>query len=274
MTTPLLAAHHLTRHYRSARPSLFARPSRFTALEDVSFTLVAGQNLGIVGESGSGKSTLARLILGLEKPDSGHVELFGHDLRQIAPKALRELRPQAQMMFQDPWGSLDPRFSVEQLVGEPLSVLKDLNAGQKIARIAETLGHVGLGQTDMHKYPHEFSGGQRQRIALARALVTRPRLIVADEPVSALDVSIQAQVLNLMQDVQRNFGVTFLLISHDLAVVSHLCPRVIILHKGAIVEEGHPRDLFTHPAHAVTQRLVAALPHLPDLSSSATFGAK
>ncbi|MGN8084372.1 ATP-binding cassette domain-containing protein, partial [Variovorax sp. 22077] len=189
----------------------------------VSFDVQAGQSVGIVGESGSGKSTIARLVMALDTPTSGTVSLEGRNLHALSKEELRVARRDFQMVFQDPYGSLDPRQTVARIVAEPLEALAATTRAEQRERAAETLAAVGLRTTDMDKYPHEFSGGQRQRIAIARALITRPKLIVADEPVSALDVSVQAQVLNLMQDLQQQFGISYLLISHDLAVVNHLC---------------------------------------------------
>jgi peptide/nickel transport system ATP-binding protein len=229
----------------------------------VSFTVQSGRSVGVVGESGSGKSTLARLVMALEAPSAGVVRLQGTDLHALAAAALRRERAKLQMVFQDPYGSLDPRRTVLQTVAEPLAVLHGAGKGEQRERAIEALDAVGLRAADLTKYPHEFSGGQRQRIAIARALITRPRLIVADEPVSALDVSVQAQVLNLMQDLQDRWGVTYLFISHDLAVVDLVCDEVIVLHQGRIVEQGNPDQLFRQPQHPYTQRLLAAVPGLP-----------
>ncbi len=260
MTEPLLVVEDLTRHYCLPRERLLATPPVVQALAGVSFTLQAGRSLGVVGESGSGKSTLARLVMALEAPTSGRVLFEGVDLNRLDAAALRAARAQFQMVFQDPFGSLDPRRTVLQTVAEPLAVLQGAGKAEQRARAADALAAVGLGSDDLDKYPHEFSGGQRQRIAIARALITRPRLIVADEPVSALDVSVQAQVLNLMQDLQQQFGVTYLFISHDLAVVDLICDDVIVLHQGTIVEQGSPARLFSAPEHAYTRRLLAAVP--------------
>jgi len=213
-----------------------------------------------VGESGSGKSTIARLVMALDQPTSGSVKLLGRDLHRLPREELRLARRDVQMVFQDPYGSLDPRQTVERIVAEPLAALAGSSRAEQRERAAESLAAVGLRSTDLHKYPHEFSGGQRQRIAIARALITRPKLIVADEPVSALDVSVQAQVLNLMQDLQQQFGVSYLLISHDLAVVNHLCDEVCVLHRGLVVERGAPAQLFAHAEHPYTQALLAAVP--------------
>jgi peptide/nickel transport system ATP-binding protein len=262
MSTPLLQVEQLTKRYTLPRHSLLSAAPQVQALGGVSFTLQAGKSLGVVGESGSGKSTLARLVMALEAPSSGRVLLGGVDLHQLDAAALRQQRARLQMVFQDPYGSLDPRRTVLQTVAEPLAVLHGATKAEQRERATEALAAVGLGSGDLGKYPHEFSGGQRQRIAIARALITRPQLIVADEPVSALDVSVQAQVLNLMQDLQDQFGVTYLFISHDLAVVDLVCDEVIVLHQGVIVEQGSPDQLFTDPQHPYTRRLLAAVPGL------------
>ncbi|HSN31760.1 MAG TPA: ATP-binding cassette domain-containing protein [Ideonella sp.] len=257
MSAPLLEVEHLSRDFRLPRSRLFEPAPRVHALADVSFTVEAGRSLGVVGESGSGKSTLARLVMALDRPSAGRVRLLGRDLHALAERELLAARRDFQMVFQDPYGSLDPRRRVGRSVAEPLAALRPLDADPR-ARVAEALEAVGLRAADAAKYPHQFSGGQRQRVAIARALVTRPRLIVADEPVSALDVSVQAQVLNLLADLQREFGVTYLFISHDLAVVEHLCDDVIVMHEGRIVERGAPERLFGAPAHPYTRALVAA----------------
>ncbi|MBL8316531.1 MAG: ABC transporter ATP-binding protein [Rubrivivax sp.] len=259
---PLLQVTQLAKTYRLPRQNLLAPAPEVHALAGVNFTLQAGKSLGVVGESGSGKSTLARLVMALEAPSAGQVRLRGVDLHALPPAGLRRARGDFQMVFQDPYGSLDPRRTVLQTVAEPLAVLQGASAAEQRERGAEALDAVGLRAADLGKYPHEFSGGQRQRIAIARALITRPRLIVADEPVSALDVSVQAQVLNLMQDLQDRFGVTYLFISHDLAVVDLVCDEVIVLQHGRIVEQGNPDALFHHPQHPYTQRLLAAVPGL------------
>ena len=262
MSTPLLSVENLGKRYSLPRPSLLSAAPQVQALGGVSFTLHTGRSLGVVGESGSGKSTLARLVMALEAPSSGHVRLDGVDLHALDAAALRRARTQLQMVFQDPFGSLDPRRTVLQTVAEPLAVLHGAGKAEQRERAAESLAAVGLGPGDLAKYPHEFSGGQRQRIAIARALITRPKLIVADEPVSALDVSVQAQVLNLMQDLQDQFGVTYLFISHDLSVVDLVCDEVVVLQAGRIVEQGPPARLFQRPEHPYTQRLLAAVPGL------------
>ncbi|OOG58829.1 ATP-binding cassette domain-containing protein [Polaromonas sp. C04] len=257
---PLLEVRDLVRHYALPREKLFSPPAQVRALNGVSFSVQPGCSLGIVGESGSGKSTIARLVMALDVPTSGSVRLLGRDLQALGRAELRAARRDVQMVFQDPYGSLDPRQSVARIVAEPLEALDETTRTEQRKRAGESLAAVGLRASDMDKYPHEFSGGQRQRIAIARALITRPKLIVADEPVSALDVSVQAQVLNLMQDLQQQFGISYLLISHDLAVVNHLCDEVCVLHRGVIVERGTPQQLFAHAEHPYTQALLAAVP--------------
>ena len=259
----LLMASGLKRAYSRPRTSLWHAPEPLQALRGVSFELQAGQSLGVVGESGSGKSTLARLVMALDKPTAGSVELQGRNLHQLSDKELRAARRDFQMVFQDPYGSLDPRMTVERILAEPLVTLSEtLSRDEQRQRVQTVLQQVGLRAQDADKYPHEFSGGQRQRIAIARALMTRPRLIVADEPVSALDVSVQAQVLNLMRDLQQELGLSYLFISHDLAVVQHVCDQVIVLYQGEIVERGTPQKLFSAPEHPYTQSLVRASPRI------------
>ena len=259
-TAPLLVVEDLAKRYRLPREHLLAPAPEVQALAGVSFTLQRGRSLGVVGESGSGKSTLARLVMALEAPSRGRVLLDGVDLHGLAPAEMRRTRAKLQMVFQDPYGSLDPRRTVLQTVAEPLAVLHGAGRAEQRERAGEALDAVGLRAADLARYPHEFSGGQRQRIAIARALITRPELIVADEPVSALDVSVQAQVLNLMQDLQDRLGVTYLFISHDLAVVDLVCDELIVMHQGVIVEHGTPERLFADPQHPYTQRLLAAVP--------------
>ena len=259
---PLLQVTDLVREYTLPREHLFRPPGKVHALNGVNFSIAAGRSLGIVGESGSGKSTLARLVMALDAPTSGTVELLGRNLHQLPAEQLRQARRDFQMVFQDPYGSLDPRQTVERIVTEPLQAQGQTTRAEQREQAAQVLSQVGLRTNDLGKYPHEFSGGQRQRIAIARALITRPRLIVADEPVSALDVSVQAQVLNLMQDLQQQFGITYMLISHDLAVVNHLCDEVVVLYQGRIVERGSPAELFRNAQHPYTQTLVGAVPQV------------
>jgi ABC-type glutathione transport system ATPase component len=259
MNDVLLQVRDLAKTYRLPRESLRTPAPEVHALRGVSFDLHAGRSFGIVGESGSGKSTLARLVMALEPPTAGSVTLLGRVLHGLAPAELRAARKDFQMVFQDPFGSLDPRQRIARIVAEPLPPLP---AAERRERIAEALDTVGLRSADALKYPHEFSGGQRQRIAIARALITRPKLIVADEPVSALDVSVQAQVLNLLQDLQQRFGLSYLFISHDLAVVDHLCDEVAVMYEGRIVEQASPEALFQRAEHPYTRALVASVPQL------------
>ena len=265
----LLDVQHLSQQYALPKPSLFAKAGHIQALNDVSFQLAAGKSMGIVGESGSGKSTLARLVMALEKPTQGKVMFKGQDLNALPQDALRRARSDFQMVFQDPYGSLDPRQKVLRIVSEPLSSTLNNPSGQALNaqalspqdlkdRAAQALTEVGLRASDLDKYPHEFSGGQRQRIAIARALITRPSLIVADEPVSALDVSVQAQVLNLMMDLQERYGLSYLFVSHDLAVVNLMCDDVLVLQHGQLVEAGSADDIFLRPQHPYTQELLSA----------------
>ena len=258
----LLELRDVHKHYRLPRETLLAPARQTRAVDGVSLTVHAGKSLGIVGESGSGKSTLGRLAMALERPSAGQVLLNGVDLNALPPARLRAARAQFQMVFQDPYGSLDPRHTVARIVGEPLEADRTASRAERRERASAMLDAVGLRAADGTKYPHEFSGGQRQRIAIARALVTHPSLIVADEPVSALDVSVQAQVLNLMLDLQQQFGVTYLFISHDLAVVDHVCAEVAVMHRGKIVEQGSPGKLFNAAEHPYTRRLIEAMPRI------------
>ena len=261
--TPLVEVRDLHKDYLLPRDSLLAPPRRVRALRGVSFDLRAGCSLGVVGESGCGKSTLARAVMGLEAPTRGCVRVLGADVATVDDPRRRHLRRNFQMVFQDPFGSLDPRHKVARIVAEPLA-LERIGREEGRERVIDVLEAVGLKASDTDKYPHEFSGGQRQRIAIARALVTRPALIVADEPVSALDVSVQAQVLNLLEDLHVGFGVTYMLISHDLAVVQYVCEEVMVMRAGAVVEHGRTDDVFAAPAHDYTRTLLDAVLPLPE----------
>ncbi len=274
-SAPLLEVKHLGRRFALPRAGLFQPAGALQALSDVSFTLQPGKSLGIVGESGSGKSTLARLVMALDTPTEGQVVFQGVDVHQTHGPALRQLRSGFQMVFQDPYGSLDPRQKVLAIVTEPVRTLQQVSGGRSEwhdradsqaelrDRAAEALNEVGLRTADLDKYPHEFSGGQRQRIAIARALITRPALIVADEPVSALDVSVQAQVLNLMMDLQDRYGLSYLFVSHDLAVVNLMCDDVLVLQSGRVVEQGPAEQIFKQAEHPYTRALLAAVPGQP-----------
>jgi len=255
MTAPLLELRGVTRRYQMPRTALLRPPEVLTAVRDLSFTLTRGQTLGIVGESGSGKSTLARMIMAFEPPDAGAVLFEGTDLNQLGPSALRRARQRFQMVFQDPFGSLNPRRTVGWSIAEPLRVMGAKDAER---RVTEALDQVGLRTQDGDKYPHEFSGGQRQRIAIARAIVTRPALLVADEAVSALDVSVQAQILNLLMDLQEDLGLAMVFISHDLAVVACMCDQILVMQRGDCVEFGDTADLIDAPRHDYTRSLLVA----------------
>jgi ABC-type microcin C transport system duplicated ATPase subunit YejF len=263
----LLEARNLRKTF-SAPAGLFtpkaASPGRIIAVDDVSLELAAGETLAIVGESGSGKTTLARMLLRLIEPDAGELFLGGRDFLAACGAELRSLRREMQMVFQDPFASLDPRMRIGAIVGEPLEIHEPgLSRGERRARVVEMLLAVGLGENALSRYPHEFSGGQRQRIGIARALILRPRLVVADEPVSALDVSVGAQILELLQTLQRQYALTYLLISHSLPVVAQLATRIVVMQRGRIVETGSTDQILTAPAHAYTQSLIAAIPPLP-----------
>jgi peptide/nickel transport system ATP-binding protein len=259
---PLLEVSGLVRDYVLPRPHPFAAPPRLRVLHGIDLVLPPGGSLGIVGESGSGKSTLARTVLALERPQGGTVRLRGLDLFALSRAELRAARRHVQAVFQDPYGSLDPRHTVGRIVAEPIVALEShVAASERRARVSAMLNDVGLPGAE-RKYPHEFSGGQRQRIAIARALVTHPALVVADEPVSALDVSVQAQVLTLMRDLQQRLGLAWLFISHDLGVVRAITARVAVLYRGRVVEEGPTAAVFAAPRHPYTQALVAAVPRI------------
>lgn len=250
----LLQAQNLTRRYKLPKKALFGPAPVLTAVDQVSFDIVAGQTLGVVGESGSGKSTLARMAMAFEKPDAGHILFEGQDIHTLTAPDLRGLRPSFQMVFQDPYSSLDPRRTVGWSIAEPLRAMGLSSAEQ----VAEAFQQVGLHPDDATKYPHEFSGGQRQRIAIARAIITRPKLLIADEAVSALDVSVQAQILNLLMDLQDSLGLGILFISHDLAVVASICDTLLVMQHGKTLEYGAATDILNAPSHRYTQSLLTA----------------
>ena len=249
----LLSVENVHRRYPLPRRHLFRAPPVIPAVQGVSLTLGRGEILGLVGVSGSGKSTLARMVMGFERPDQGRVMLNGQDVASLP----RIARRQTQMVFQDPYDSLDPRRSIGWSVAEPLLAM-GLSAADRHARAADQLARVGLSPTDMARYPHEFSGGQRQRIAIARAIAPGPALLVADEPVAALDVSVQAQVLNLLMNLNRDMGLAMLFISHDLAVVASIADRIAVMYHGRVVEIGRTAQIVSAPAHPYTRSLFAA----------------
>ena len=249
----------VVRHF-PVRDMLGRRKGAVRAVDGVSLSVGEGEVLAVVGESGCGKSTLGRLALRLEEPDAGAVRFRGEDLRTLRPAELRERRRWMQMIFQDPYASLDPRMTVGQAVAEPLRLHRIVPRAQEKERVAELLRRVGLRPEHADRWPHEFSGGQRQRIAIGRALASGPRLVVGDEPVSALDVSVQAQVLNLLQELIRELRLAFVLISHDLAVVRHVADRVAVMYLGRVVEEGPAEAVFASPRHPYTRALLASIP--------------
>jgi oligopeptide transport system ATP-binding protein len=256
----LLEASGLAKSFPSGR-NLLGRPTGWRhAVRDVDLRLARGETLAVVGESGAGKSTVGRLLLRLIEPDAGEVRLDGTDVLALGRKELRSLRKRMQMIFQDPYGSLDPRMVVEDAVGEPLTIHFGMQGAERRARVLELLDRVGIGEHQAERYPYEFSGGQLQRIAIARALAVEPDLIVCDEPVAALDVSIRAQVINLLHDLQRERGVAYVFISHDLSLVRLIAQRVAVMYQGAIVEEGETVSLFENPRHPYTRALLDAIP--------------
>ncbi|MEK7781824.1 MAG: dipeptide ABC transporter ATP-binding protein [Verrucomicrobiota bacterium] len=262
----LLEVQNLKVHF-PVKHGVLSRASEFVkAVEDVSFTIAPGETLGLVGESGCGKTTLGRAIVRLVAPTAGRILFEGEDIAKMSAGELRARRRRLQMIFQDPYGSLNPRMTVEDIIGEALD-LHGLADGKsaRAKRVAELLKAVGLDAAYAQRYPHEFSGGQRQRIGIARALAVEPKLIVCDEPVSALDVSVQAQIINLLQDLQQQHGIAYLFIAHDLAVVEHISRRVMVMYLGKIVELAEAREVIRAPKHPYTQALISAVPEVdPD----------
>lgn len=266
MSEPLLRVENLKVHYPVAKTGLFSRGRALSvkAVDDVSFEVYPGEALGIVGESGCGKSTLGRAILNLVKQTEGRVLWLGRDIAGLSPKEMRPLRKDIQIVFQDPLATHNPRMSVGRIIGEPLEIFSpELNANERERAVREMMAHVGLNDEFYNRYPHELSGGQSQRVSIARAMILKPRIVLCDEPVSALDVSTQAQIVNLIRRLKKDFGVSIIFISHDLSVVRRLCERVMVMYLGKVMEIG-PRDvIFDDPKHPYTQALIAAVP-VPD----------
>jgi oligopeptide transport system ATP-binding protein len=263
MAQPLLEVKDLKKYF-PIKGGIFSKTiGHVQAVDGISFSLFPGETVGLVGESGCGKSTAARAILRLIEPSAGEVVFEGQDILKLGKKPMRSLRRQMQIIFQDPYASLNPRMTVASIVGEPLEIHKIAKGREKEEKVANILEKVGLRPEHMRRYPHEFSGGQRQRIGIARALALNPKLIIGDEPVSALDVSIQAQVINLLEDLQQEFNLTYLIIAHDLSVVEHISDRVAVMYLGKIVEMSTDRELYQNPSHPYTEALLSAVPR-PD----------
>ena len=258
---PLLQVRHLTKDF-TRRKGLFGTSPAVRAVDDVSFDIAEGETFGLVGESGSGKTTTGRCILRLVEPTSGDVRFRGEDVLAFSKARLRQARREMQIVFQDPYSSLNPRMRVGTIVEEPLVIHQVGSKPERAARVHELFSLVGLDPSHVSRYPHEFSGGQRQRIGIARALALSPSFVIADEPVTALDVSIQAQIINLLMDLQARLKLTYLFIAHDLRLVRHICSRVAVMYQGRIVEMGRTESLFASPAHPYTRALLSAVPVL------------
>jgi peptide/nickel transport system ATP-binding protein/oligopeptide transport system ATP-binding protein len=260
---PLLEVKNLCTWFPVCGGVLRRKTGDIRAVDDVSFVIQAGQTVGLVGESGSGKTTVGRTILKLISSTSGRVVFDGREILPMSERSFRPLRREMQMIFQDPFGSLNPRFTIGEIVAESLEIhFPKMSRSERSDRVAELLKLVGLKPDMMARYPHEFSGGQRQRIGIARAIAVEPRFIVCDEPVSALDVSVQAQIVNLLQDLQEQFGIAYLFIAHDLAVVEHISDHVLVMHHGKIVESATAEAIYQNPQHEYTKTLLAAVPDL------------
>jgi peptide/nickel transport system ATP-binding protein/oligopeptide transport system ATP-binding protein len=260
---PLLEVQNLRTWFPVLGGVMRRKVGDIRAVDDVSFTIEPGCTVGLVGESGSGKTTVGRTILKLIPSTSGRVIYKGSDILPMSEREFRPLRREMQMIFQDPFGSLNPRFTIGEIVGEALEIhFPKMNRSDRASRVADLLGLVGLKADMMRRYPHEFSGGQRQRIGIARALAVEPRFIVCDEPVSALDVSVQAQIVNLLQDLQEQFGIAYLFIAHDLAVVEHISDHVLVMHHGKIVESASAEAIYNDPQNEYTKTLLSAVPSI------------
>lgn len=263
MSEILLQAKSLKKFFAIETGMLANKKSFVKAVDGVSLDIVKGETFGLVGESGCGKSTLGRLLLRLLEPTSGECLIDGENIYALKAEKLRTVRKDIQIVFQDPYASLNPKMKIGRIIGEPLRIFKYCDGREIDQRVKELLTRVGLSKDHINRYPHEFSGGQRQRISIARALALNPKLIVYDEAVSALDVSVQAQILNLLKDLQREFGLTYVFISHDLSVIKYMCDRIGVMYLGKMVEVAHSKDLFRNPSHPYTQALLSAIP-VPD----------
>ncbi|WP_103529611.1 ABC transporter ATP-binding protein, partial [Streptomyces sp. SM12] len=262
---PILEVRNLVKHFPLTQGIVFQRQvGAVRAVDDISFELYPGETLGIVGESGCGKSTVAKLLMSLERPTSGEIFYKGEDISRLSGRALKAVRRNIQMVFQDPYTSLNPRMTVGDIIGEPFEIHPEVAPkGDREAKVRELLDVVGLNPEYINRYPHQFSGGQRQRIGIARGLALNPEIIICDEPVSALDVSVQAQVINLMEKLQDEFGLAYMFIAHDLSIVRHISDRVGVMYLGKIVEIGSDTAIYEHPTHPYTQALLSAVP-VPD----------
>lgn len=261
MSETLFEIKNLKKHYEISQ-GLFKAPNIVKAVNNISFNVKKGEILSIVGESGCGKSTTAKMLMTIEKPTEGAIIFQGQDITKFTPHELKEYRKKVQIIFQDPYSSLNPRWKVGKIIAEPLKLNTDLSDQEIEKKVYAIMDKVGLQKDWFHRYPHQFSGGQRQRIGIARALILNPEIIICDEPVSALDVSIQAQVLNLLLDLQKEFNLTYVFISHDLSVVEHISDRIVVMYFGDIVEEKNVEDLFANPEAAYTKKLLGAIPKI------------
>lgn len=262
MSSIILEAKNIKKHFPIRKGLLLREVASVKAVDDISLTVRRGETLGLVGESGCGKSTLGRTLIRLYEPTSGSIDFDGHNFLSLKGEALRKKRKNIQMIFQDPYASLDPRMTVGQIIGQPMEIHNIGTREERRDRVLELIELVGLRKSHVNRYPHEFSGGQRQRISIARAIALNPELIICDEPVSALDVSIQAQILNLLQDLQDKLKLTYIFISHDLSVIEHTCDRIAVMYLGKIVEIATRDELFKNPQHPYTQALIGAIPRV------------